>query len=174
MGDKKKVRRTQSTYNRQVLAMIDQYVAETENHDWQMSEVAQWAIANGLWSPPRYDPVKHLARDMQRAAREEYIQDENDEPVRRKHPYRIAVGDRFQTLWFNIEDTTPERVKLSAQQRRKGIAADVFQAERDIRYYNKNHNPGDPIQLSWNFDHDVSERDQPSDYDDTPPPDDES
>ena len=174
MKAKKKPKRTQSTYNRQILAMIDQYKAETGTQDWQMIDAARWARGKGLWEAPPYDPAKHLARDMQRAARQEYLQDENGEAVRRKHPFRIPVGDRYQTLWFNIEDTTPEKVKLSAQQRRKGIGADVFQAERDLRYYNKNHNPGEPIQMSWNFDHDVAERDQPSDYDDTPPSDDES
>ncbi len=171
MNGKRRIKRSMSLYNKQVLQIIEKYVAKTGNHDWQMIDVARWAIAHDEWTPPRYDPARHLARDLSRAARQEYLEDENGEPVRRKHRYSYRVGDRYQTTWFNIESTTPEKVRLSLQQRRRGVAADVFQAERDLRYYNKNFNPGDPIQISWNIDIDIAEKDQPSEYDDTPPSD---
>jgi len=72
-----------------------------------------------------------------------------------------------------MEDGTPDQMKLSSQQRRKGIAADVFQADRDLKYYNTHYNPGDPIEADWNFNSDVLERQQPGEYDDTPPDEDE-
>jgi hypothetical protein len=67
----------------------------------------------------------------------------------------------------------PDTLSAPLQQRRNGVLADVPQAERDLRYYNRNHNPGEPIQMTWNFDADVQDRDQPSEYDDTPPATDE-
>lgn len=174
MRAKRRSRKTQSTYHRQLRQMLERYKEETGNDTWQMIDAAKWAIANDLWKAPRYSPEKILARDMQQAARQEYIEDENGDPVRRKHPYRISSGDKYQTRWFNIEEATPDKVKISSSQRRNAIFADVVQAERDLRYYNKNYNTGEEIQMSWNFDADLSEKDQPTDYDDSPPTEEEA
>jgi hypothetical protein len=62
-------------------------------------------------------------------------------------------------------------MRLSTQQRRKGILGDCLQLNRDAKHYNKNFNPGDPLQPSFNFEPDIVEKDQPAEYDDTPPTD---
>jgi hypothetical protein len=169
MSERKKSFRALSAYTRQLLDILDAYVAETGNHDVDNNMVAAWAYSKGLLQPQRADVVKQLARALSRAARQDYVEDEKGEPVRVRHPYRILKGEKQEVFWFKIDDTTPEKMRLSSQQRRKGMAADVFQADRDLKYYNKNFNPGDPILLSWNFDPDVAEREQSGEYDDNPP-----
>jgi hypothetical protein len=42
---------------------------------------------------------------------------------------------------------------------------DILQLHRDLKYFNKHHNPGDPVQMDFNFNPDVEEHDLPPDYD---------
>jgi hypothetical protein len=44
---------------------------------------------------------------------------------------------------------------------------------RDVDYYNKNYNPGDPIPVDVNFDPDIIELRMPRDYSDEPPDEDD-
>jgi hypothetical protein len=74
-----------------------------------------------------------------------------------------------QSLWADIESAPPEHMRLSFQQRRRGIFGDVSQLRTDQDSYNENNNPGDPIQMSFNFDEDLDEANQDSTYDDSPP-----
>ena len=157
-----------SLYNKQILQFVDEYERETGESAEDLMAVAQWAHKNGKWEPRPRNPVKELARDLARASRQDYITDEQGEPVRRRHSYPVLRGEVQLTFWVKIENATPEKMKLSLQGRRNGALADVLQADRDRRYYNAHYNPGDPIQMSWNFDLDVEERQYPDEYPEGP------
>jgi len=148
---------------------INSYVAETGETTVDLRLVAEWAIRKGLWEPPKINAIRHLARDLSRAARQDYIEDENGEPVRRMHAYTVKCGDQQMTFWVGIESGTPHQIRLSAQQRRNGILLDCFQLERDVRYYNNHHNPGDPVPCCLNFEPDIAEKRMPTDYPEAPP-----
>ena len=167
---KKKVRKS-SVYSRQMIAIIDEYKAVTGRAEVDQHEVATWAIANGKWTMPKVDVRKKLARDLAIAAREDYIQDDNGEPVRRRHAYKLATGNGQQTLWVNIENATPTVMKLCVADRRRGIHNDVGQLDRDMNHYNKHYNPGAPIQTSFNFTEDMEEKSEQTEYIDQPPDD---
>jgi hypothetical protein len=169
MSEKKRPRLL-SWYTKQLLGVIDQYTAETGDKLPDLHEVAAWGYGKRIIEPPQRDVIKQLARDLARAARQDYIEDENGEPVRRRFSYKEPRGDVQLTFWFKMEDGTPERMRRSAQGRRNGTLMDILQLDRDLRYYNKHHNPGDPIQLSFNFDPDVEEHRLPPDYPQGPPP----
>lgn len=159
-----------SAYQKKLLQFVDRYIAETGRTTVDMIHVAMWAISNGLWEPRKIDVARQLQRDLSRAARQDYITDDEGEPVRRRHSYKVTSGEKQLTLWVSVEKATPRQMRLSAQARRRGILADCIQVERDLRYYNKNYNPGECIQLSFNFEPDMEERQLPRDYDDSPPP----
>ncbi len=167
MNVKRKKPRKLSSYNKQLLHFIEAYEAETNENGEDLRAVAFWAIQKGLWEPGITDVTKRLARELALACRQDYIADSNGEPVRRRHSYRDK--DRQLTFWFKIEDATPQKMRISAQERRNGALMDILQIDRDLNYYNENHNPGDPIQMSFNFDPDVEERHLPTDYPDAPP-----
>jgi hypothetical protein len=80
-------------------------------------------------------------------------------------------GGKQLMFWFKMENATPEDMRLSAQARRRGTRADVFQIVRDVKYYNSHYNPGDPIQLDFNFNKDIEEQQFPTEYPDAPPAD---
>lgn len=159
-------------YQRELQHIIDDYVTETGETVVDMRMVAAWAIRNKRWDQPPADKIKRLSRDLSDAARQEYIVDESGEPVRRRHAWKEKQGEQQLTFWVDIEDATPHQMRMCSQQRRNGIIADCIQLDRDVGYYNRNYNPGDPIPLGFDFTQDVIERKQPTEYPDGPPDDD--
>ena len=113
--------------------------------------------------------VLRLMAALARACRQDYITDENGEPVRCRHAVKETRGDRQLTLWPKMETMSPEQMRLSLQVRKRGGVQDFIQIERDRRYYNKHFNPGDPIALDYNANPDVEEHFLPTEYPDTPP-----
>jgi hypothetical protein len=158
---------------KRLLRIVDEYIDETGIHDVDLNDVAAWALKTNRVSQSRYDPVKQLRREMQRVSRQDYVEDDNGQPVRRRHSYKIKNGEVQHTLWAKIEEITPRKMRMSAQGRRRSILADVLQLKRDLAFYNLKYNPGDPIQPSFNFDPDSAESELPTEYIDTPPSEDE-
>jgi hypothetical protein len=174
MTTKKKMRHP-SAYTKKVLALIDEYEVATDDHSGDLVKTAKWLRDNHRMDDPEYDPVKALAKVLANASRQDYIEDDNGEPVRRRHCYVVTpASDSQQKVfsWFKIEDATPEKMKLSVNYRRNGTLLDIMQLVRDVNYYNKNYNPGDAIPVDANFQPDVDEMSHPAEYQDEPDEDD--
>lgn len=168
---KKKTHRPLSYYARRLLALMDEYAAVHQCTEIDPIDAAQWAIQNGKWDEPPEDRVRKLANLIRRAAREDFFEDENEEPVRRRHPYRVSDEPKQKYLWLKMEDMTPGQFKVSTQVRRRGMVAGAIQYVRDVSYYNTHFNPGDPIEVSVDFTQDVADHRQPGEYRDEPPDD---
>jgi len=163
-----------SLYSRQLQRFIDEWRHETGADDVDMRLVAAWAINKGLWQPPRKTAVELLARDLSRAAREDYIEDDEGNPVRKRHAYRVKQGDQQLTIWVDIDTAKPGQMRLSVLQRRLGIVGDCIQLQHDVNYYDSHNKHGAKLpQLSLDFGPDVTERNLPTEYPDAPPEDDE-
>jgi hypothetical protein len=158
-----------SAYTKRVLALIDEYEATTGDKSGDLIKTAAWLLNNGKFDPPAPDPVKAIAKRLASASRQDYIADENGEPVRRRHVYSHKVSGQRCFEWFKIEEATPDKMRMSVQHRRTGTLLDILQLVRDVDYYNKNFNPGDPIPVDPNFDPDIVELRLPRDYSDSPP-----
>lgn len=160
-----------SNYTMRVLALIDEYEAATGDTSGDLMKIAAWLLDNKKFDPPTPNPVKAIARRLATASRQDYVPDENGEPVRRRHVYSIkSSGGQRCFSWFKIEEATPDKMRLSVQHRRTGTLLDILQLVRDVDYYNKHHNPGAPIPVDANFDADIVELRLPRDYSDEPPP----
>jgi hypothetical protein len=169
MIQNRKKPRPLSTYTRQLLGIVDQYVEATGDSEPDLYEVARWASNNGLLDIPPIDVIRVMARALARACRQDYIEDENGEPVRHRHAVKEKRGDKQLTLWPKMENMTPEKMRVSLQSRRNGTLQDALQIERDKRYFNSHHNPGDPIEMDFNLNPDIEEHFLPSEYPDSPP-----
>ena len=107
---------------------------------------------------------------MAAAARKEIVEDPQGRKVRRKHVARVEDEEgRPLFVWANIEDATPEHMRLSLSQRRENQFGDVFQHKTDTDSYNDNNPYGAQLHFSYNFDEDLAERSQPTEYPDSPP-----
>lgn len=169
MSKQKQKPRQSSEYVKQMMDIIDQYVEETGETLYDLHEVAAWAHRKKKLEPRPRNIIIDLAKQLAAASRQDYVKDANGESVRQRHAVRKKINGEQMTFWFMMEDGTPEDMRLSAQNRRRGALADVLQIDRDIRYYNKNYNPGDPIQLDFNYNKDIEERQLPTEYPDSPP-----
>lgn len=162
---KRKKLKTPSGYTKRVLALIDKYEDETGDKSGDLVKIAKWLMSTQQMDPPEHDPVKALAKVLANACRQDYITDDNGEPVRRRHAYVVSSDERQTTFsWFKIEDATPEKMKLSVNYRRNGTLLDLLQLVRDVNHYNKRYNPGDAIVVDGNFQPDLDELSLPPDY----------
>ena len=161
-----------SGYTRQLLQIVDKYSEQTGEKEPDLTDAARWAHAEGLLDTPPIDVIRVMARALARACRQDYIVDENGEPVRRRHAVREKQGDRQMTLWPKIEDITPQKMRRSLQVRKQGAVQDALQIERDRRYFNTHYNPGDPIPMDYNLNPDIEEHFLPNEYPEEPPEDD--
>ena len=139
------------------------------DQDLDMRAVAEWAYATGRWEPPDYDPIKDCARALSRAAREEYYTDPQGREIRRRQSY-VYVDEFGQKRWMfaDIISASPEKISRSLQRRRRAALGDIIQLDKDRRSYNENNPYGAEIQMSFNFDEDLLELDQPEEYPDAP------
>ena len=156
--------------------VLDDYMKDQGFGPVDFNAVYHWAIRKKRWEPPEKAQVKIFKEEMARAAREDYYTDRQGREVRRKHAVVIKEGEKQLSLWADIATAPPEHIRLSLQQRRRGILGDVTQLKTDMDSYNENNNPAPekPIQLSFNFDEDLAEAAHGSTYSDTPPEEEES
>jgi hypothetical protein len=167
------MRMQQKSKTEQLQEIINDYLEETKAEEVEMREVAAWAIRKGRWEMPRGDKIKQCAAELARAAREEMFEDPQGRSVRKKHAYRVKDGETQQVFWADIDDIQTEKMRLSLQQRRRGVLSDCKQLNNDRESYNENYNAGEPIAMSFNFDEDLAEMNQSPEYPEVPPEEDD-
>jgi len=150
-----------STYNEQMQRLFRQYQAEVGiTGPTTLKDVGVWAIGKRLWQPQPEAVLRQFSADMGKALREEYYNDPQGRRVRTKHPARLPSseeGEQIVMVWDDIRVATREHMQLSFQQRRHGVVADCHQLKIDVESFNDNRNPGEPIQISFDFRADMEE-----------------
>jgi hypothetical protein len=125
-------------------------------------------IRTGQWEQQEESAVKELMRHLQGALRAASFTDENGERVRKFHA--IPTGENQGRLWDLMERISRDDMHASLQSRSGGAYGIIKQINRDQNYFNKHHNPGDKIQLSFNYDQRLEDEKHSSEYVDEPPP----
>jgi hypothetical protein len=148
------VRRTQTQINQEV---VDQYMASGQPWPTTARQIAEWAIQNKAWIPPRGSLVNLCADQLSRAMSEEYITDAQGRRVRAKHVVRTQQGGKQLYLWDDIRTADHVHMEVAFQQRRNQIVADCLQLKNDVDSYNENRQPVSPIQMIFDFTDDLTE-----------------
>src|SRR5262245_586125 len=142
------MRTERKTLTEQRQEVIDLYRAEHGNQPISMTEVARWAYQNGLIGRSRVDVIREIARELSRAAREQYTTDPQGRSVRKKHAARHSLGNgEYRTLWDDIETAGPDHMRLSLNQRRNAIVGDNKQLKLDTDSYNDNNPHGARLEM---------------------------
>lgn len=145
--------------------IIQDYIIATGADEIDMNEVARWAIAEGKWTPPPYNPRKACAQQLSRAAREEYYTDPQEREVRKRHCYVfVEPGGQKCWHWVDIQTAKPDAMHKSFQARRRQALGDVSQCNLDLLSFNDNNKYGAKLEMSFNFDADLAEMSQPTEY----------
>lgn len=168
MENKRRGRKKNEKYERDLEQGIAEYLAATGDQSWTLARVAAWMIEHGKWEQEREGAIRQLTRHLRRVARQVHIVDEETgKEVRKYHPFRL--GDHQPMLWAEMESITPEQMNESKTMRRNILAGGCIQLARDLDHYNRKYNPGDPIPFDADFTRDIEDDAHPEDYDDTPP-----
>jgi hypothetical protein len=150
---------------------LNDYIAAHPGGDVRvdLNDVYRWARQHHLWEPPSTTLANIFKREMARAAREEYYTDPQGRKVRKKHAVVFTEDEKQRSLWADIESAPPDHMKLSLQQRRRGALGEVVQTKIDMDSYNDNNRFGAHLEMSFNFDEDLAELEQPAEYPEEPP-----
>ena len=137
--------------------IIHDYIDSGQPWPAPTRDIARWATDNGHWEPQRSAVVGQCAEHLARAMREEYITDAQGRRLRAKHAATITRDDGQLTLWDDIRTASRKHMEVAFQQRRHQILADCKQLRTDVDSYNENANPGEPIQMIFDFTYDLAE-----------------
>jgi len=134
---------------------------QAANQPWPATtrDMAHWAINNHLWNPKPSAIVDQCADQLSRAMREEYITNSNGRRVRAKHAATVTKGGEQLVLWADIRTAAHPHMQMAFQQRRHQIVGDCRQLKTDVDSYNDTRLPGQPIQMIFDFTHDLEELD---------------
>ncbi len=162
------------TYTESLQEMVARYRAAGQKWPATSREIARWAYRNKLWEPQEKNIIGQLARDLSRAMREEYYTDPQGRKVRTKHAARRIDDDLSdpeadspkiqKMLWHDIRTDDGDHIIQALQQRRMQIVGDCKQLKTDGDSFNENHPSGKKIQLVFNFEDDLAEMEQPTEY----------
>jgi len=141
----------------------EQWRKQTGNSSINLAEVASWLMKEG-WEPEPADALKMLKLELQRALREQYIEDPQGRKVRQKHPERRMVemkdGSHEQfVLWHDIREATRPEMQAAFQQRRFGVVLDCHRLKVDVDSFNENWNKSTEIQMEFDFRDDMADLD---------------
>ncbi|MGH9788146.1 MAG: hypothetical protein ACRD4U_05530 [Candidatus Acidiferrales bacterium] len=146
------------SYKEQLQRIANDYLGSAERKTARARDIAGWAIRQGRWQPQPADLIDQCARQIADAMREEYITDPQGRRVRAKHSAIIPDGEGEQfAFWADMRTAPREYMEVAFQQRRQHIVAECRQLKSDVESYNENINQGEPIQMVFDFRHDLEE-----------------
>lgn len=150
---------TAKSHNEQMLELKERYFREGGERPTTAKRLAQWALEKGHWEQDPKKVLQACADDFSTALGLEKRLDKQGRLVRFNHCARRDVIDEGgkttqQYFWDSIDKATPLFMRLSFEQRRGGVAADVAALKVDIQSFNENYLPdgASPIRMLFNFD----------------------
>jgi len=152
-----------ANYTEQLQKIVRSYLDASQPWPATTKQIAAWAIRQGKWQPQPSALVNQCADQLARAMREEHFTDAHGRTIRVKHVARIERGGEQIALWADIRSASRSHMQIALQQRRQQIVGDCRQLKNDCDFYNENRNPGDPIQIVFDFTIDLEELEQSDD-----------
>lgn len=148
-----------SAYKRQMQAFRDEY-RDAHEGPFRHRDVARWAIETGRWKPHRDLAERQCTQDLSRACRDEVRRDPQGRIIRASVVVRLArdsEGPR-EMYWEKTELATDDFLQLYFMQMRDRIADDCWRLKNNVDSFNENRNPSMPVQMVFNFENDMLER----------------
>ena len=164
-------RATRDTKDRQMVFLVEQYEREHGIDHADPDDVAGWLMETQKYVPDPVDPRRALRRKIAQALRTQRYTDPQGREVRVNHPVveTKADGKRHAT-YHHIRTAQPEAMRISLTQRRDGIRSDCKQHVLDFESYNDNNIYEAELEAyDYNFNSDLEELRQPSEYPDERP-----
>ena len=159
------------TKTEQLQDIVKAYRAKGEPWPASARQIGAWAIRARRWEAETKDQVDQCAAEIASAMRQEYYTDPQGREVRKKHPYREIVessdGKHEQNFpWIDMLDPNVkhDHVEKAFRFGRKLVAGNCKQLKNSVDSYNDNNKAGEYIEMSFNFNEDMAESEQPTVY----------
>jgi len=146
------------TYVKQMQQIVAEYRKTKQPWPATTKEIAAWAIQNGRWGMPREAVLKKCATDIADALRETYFTDSKGRRVRTFYPATVRRQGVLFTEWDDIRTAPRKHMQVSFQQERRIIVGMCRQLKTSLDSYNDAHKSDVPIQISFDFNMDLAER----------------
>lgn len=163
--------------NRKMLYLKEQYerTHPDEAPEIHPERIAKWALKEKLWQRELMDDEEVLRRLIKAALRDDYMIDPQGREVRANLPFMEEVettqGPRRRSVWYPMYYMPPEKARSSFQLRRRGALHDVLQIRFDFESYNDNNMFSATLEApDFDFNRDIEEMSEPTDYQEEPPP----
>lgn len=149
-----------ATKDQEMQFWIAKYKADTGKKEVMMHDVAEYMLARGWPAPKPLSPGEILAKELARAARNEYVKDgATGYSVRKNHALRFKNEDGAQlAFWVEIHEASRPQMWQSMTNRREQMVGDAFQLTIDSEYWNRINPKEEPIQIELDFGFDVELR----------------
>jgi hypothetical protein len=133
-------------------------------------QVRDWAIANGRMERNEEDFHRQCRKDIVQVIREERITDPQNRVVSKMIALRIK-GDKSQkSLWIDVHEAKPKRMRVALSQQRRSIEAWCRKHAATTDSWNDNNPFGAQINRSdYDFNKCLNERQMPLEYPDDKP-----
>lgn len=144
----------------------DEFDVEVINTD----HVAQWALKNELWDPPRKSKISLLKKDLANALRSKKVEDSKGRKIKANHCLKEESFDDSgrkikQAIWAHIDVATFPFMEKVMQQNVNFVADTCCQMELTRQYFNeKNSGKNPPLELNLDFTETVADRLEDAEY----------
>lgn len=146
-----------ATKSEQAADILDRYMAEVNPDPVSLDEVAEWALAKGLFKPEPRD-LRKVCRDAIAQGARAQKRFDGKRWYRAKHSVRSNVGGVQLSLWADIDKNASHGfMEKSISQRRRNIVDDCYQIKMDADHFNESNPKCEPIQPILDFTEDVAE-----------------
>ena len=144
-------------YTQRIQLIITKYRESGQPWPAEKRAIAAWAVRTGEWRPQPSLLIDQCADELARAMREDYFTDAQGRRVRAKHAAKMFREGMQGTFWGDIRTEDRPFLETAFQQRRQQIVGECSQLKTDVDSYNQNGNPGEPVQIVFDFRNDLAE-----------------
>ena len=138
---------------------IDLFKNKTRRQEFEMWEVAEFALAQGVEAPDPPTRRDLMEKMLTRAARQQHRVDPVTGRTYRANHRIPKQGGGKGSIWFDLDNPpSREKVKTSLTLRREQVVSDLVAIENDKDRYNVTNPYEEPIQIELDFTFDVELR----------------
>lgn len=153
--------------------IVNDYIADGQPWPAGKRDIAAWAVRKGRWNAQPKSLIDQCADELGEAMRAEMERDPQGRTVHAKHCAKIKEMDDNgnlvqKTLWFDNQTRTTRLMRVSLLQWRNGILGECRQHRIEQESFNDNTSDGGHIDIPLNFEPDLLDSTQDTEYNPDP------
>lgn len=100
------------TKKEQLQRIVKEYQKAGEKWPATTKEIARWAVSEKKYNLTQPTLLRHCARELAQAMREDYFTDPKGRRVRAKHPAKFVKNGQMEFVWDDIRTASHIHMQL--------------------------------------------------------------